>query len=371
MQTMHSTLLIGHYDWESQNLPKEEFEARLAELWKRLPANVAAIAAFGDRRSNAELVYLTNFVPKLRDALAIIARSGDARIFVAGAGNMMPHAARQTWIKTPPTPLSEPGKSLAEWKAANSGPVAFVGGENIRLALRKSVDELVDAEATRQAGEAIGALMRNKRPTELKVIRDGCAILRAMADTLKAAHGAGRGITAAVIETERVGIKMGAQEVRTLLSLDGGRTLRPFLVPVDKVVDPLQVYLSVRSNGYWSEGHVALSKASNPAAEKVRAALKGVIGAAKAGASTADLDKALKQGLGGSREHPITSGSVGTGIGLSLEEAPRLSLSTGENLQAGDVCSFRAGVTDEAGHHAMVSAMVAITASGNEVLWSF
>ncbi len=51
---------------------------------------------------------------------------------------------------------------------------------------------------------------------------------------------------------------MGAQEVRTLFSFDGGRTLRPFLVPFDKVIDTLQVYLSVRFNGYWAEGHVAM-----------------------------------------------------------------------------------------------------------------
>lgn len=368
MQTMHSTLLIGHYDWEPQHLPMEEFDARLAELWKRVPSNVAAIAAFGDRRSNAELAYLTNFVPKLRDGMAIIPRNGEAKFHVAGAANMMPIAARQTWLRNP-TPLSEPGKALAEWKGANNGPIAFVGGENLRLALRKSVDELVDAEATHLAGEGIRALMRNKRPRELAVIRQGCAIVSAMSDSLKAAHAAGRGVTAAVIETERVGNQMGAQEVRTLMSFDGGRTLRPFLIPVDKVVDPLQVYLSVRLNGYWAEGHVSLSKATNPATDKARSALNGLIGAAKAGATAADLNKKLKDGLDGSPEHPVTAGSAGNGIGLCQEEAPRLASASGETLQAGDVCALRVGVSD-AGHHAIVSAMVAVTASGNEVLWS-
>jgi Xaa-Pro aminopeptidase len=370
MHTMHSTLLIGHYDWEPEQLPKEEFEARLAALWKCLPASVTAIAAFGDRRSNSELVYLTNFVPKLRDALAIIPRGGDAKLFVAGAGNMMPIAARQTWIKTPPTPLSEPGKALAEWMAANKGPVAFVGGENLRTVLRKGVDDIVDAEATRNAGEGIRALMRAKRPQELKVIRQGCAILAAMAEALNVAHAAGRGVTASVIEAEHVGSRMGAQEVRTLMSLDGGKTLRPFLVPVDKVVDPLQVYLSVRVNGYWAEGHVPLSKAANPAADKARAALKALVGAARADATVANLGMSMKSGWGASREHPVTAGSLGTGIGLALEEIPVLSNSYSGALQAGDVVSLRAGVTDEAGHHAIVSAIVSITATGNEVLWS-
>ncbi len=95
---------------------------------------------------------------------------------------------------------------------------------------------------------------------------------------------------------------MGAQEVRTLFSFDGGRTLRPFLVPVDKVIDTLQVYLSVRFNGYWAEGHVAMSKAANTAANQARTVLNGLMGAAKRGATAADLSKVLKDGLGASSE---------------------------------------------------------------------
>ena len=85
MQTMHSTLLIGRYDWESAKLPKEEFDQRLASLWKALPADVAAIAVYGDRRANAEIAYLTNFVPKLRDGLAVIPREGEAKLYVTGS----------------------------------------------------------------------------------------------------------------------------------------------------------------------------------------------------------------------------------------------------------------------------------------------
>ena len=194
-------------------------------------------------------------------------------------------------------------------------------------------------------------------------------MVRAMAEALQSAHAAGRGVTAAVIEAERVGNRMGAQEVRSLLSLDGGKTLRPFLVPVDKVVDPLQVFFAVRSNGYWSEGHVSLSRAANPAAQKARAVLDAVIGAARAGVSAADLDRKRKEALGSSREHAITAGCSGIGIGLSAEEAPRLTAASGDVLREGDVCSLRVGVADEAGHHAIASSMIAITASGNEVLW--
>src|SRR4051812_24610855 len=112
MDTMHSTLLIGHYDWEPGRLPKEEFDERLAALWEKVPGDTAAIAAYRGRRAQAELVYLTNFVPKLRDALAILPRSGEPRLFVMGSPKMMPIAARQTWIKSV-APLGDLGKVLA------------------------------------------------------------------------------------------------------------------------------------------------------------------------------------------------------------------------------------------------------------------
>src|SRR4051812_32299710 len=132
MNTMHSTLLIGHYDWEPERLPKEEFAERLAALWKQVPADTAAIAVYGDRRANAELVYFTNFVPKLRDALAIFPRTGEPKLFVMGAPKMMPIAARQTWIKSL-TPLGDVGKVLNQVKGEIDGSMVLVGGENLRL----------------------------------------------------------------------------------------------------------------------------------------------------------------------------------------------------------------------------------------------
>jgi Xaa-Pro aminopeptidase len=369
MQTMHSTLLIGQYDWEKERLPKAEFEERMATLWKQVPPNVAGIAAYGDRRSNAELAYLTNFIPKLRDGLALIPRNGEAQLLVAGAGNMMPIAARQTWVEKL-TPLSEPGKALAEWQAELKGPMVMLGGENLRLALRKGVDEaLGGGDVSDKAGAALRAMMRAKRSREVAVIRRSSEVLRAMSQALEAAHKAGKSPTVAIVEAEHVAHKMGAQEARSLVSLDNGRTLRPFMAPSDKAINVVQAYLAVRVSGYWAEGYVNVSKSQNPAAAKAAGALKALIAAARPGAKGSDLAAGLAEAVKPFAEHPVVAGSAGSGIGLSLEEAPRLSAGSGDSLQDGDVVSLRAGVSGSAGH-AIVSAMVAITAGGHEVIWS-
>ena len=44
-----------------------------------------------------------------------------------------------------------------------------------------------------------------------------------------------------------------------MFSLDGGVSLRPFDTPVERAVDPLQVYVAVRQSGYWAEGSAVLA----------------------------------------------------------------------------------------------------------------
>jgi Xaa-Pro aminopeptidase len=369
MHTMHSTLLVGLYDWEPGSISREAFDARIAALWRELPADIAGVAVSGDRRSNAELVYLTNFIPKMGDALALIPRGGEPRLYVAGAANMMPPAARQTWIRKL-EPLSEPGKLLAQWKSDLRGYMVMLGGENLRLALKSSVDEVLGGDAaSRRAAAALQRLMRVKGADELAAVRRACAMLGAMSQALVQAHKAGRGVTDAVTEAEHAGHRMGAQDVRSLVSLDGGRTLRPFYTPVHEAVEPLQVYFAVRYAGYWAEGHVSLSGTPGAAAAQAREALRGLIEAVRPGAKCAELARKARDALKPSAGHPVTAGSAGHGIGVSLEEEPRLTAASAEVLAAGDVLSLRAGVSGDAGH-AIVSAMVAVTAEGNEVLWS-
>ena len=119
--------------------------------------------------------------------------------------------------------------------------------------------------------------MRCKSPRELAIIREGCAILDAATKALAEANSAGAGITAAVLEAERAAYHLGAQDVRTLFSVDGGRTLRPFEEPIDSTVDPLQAYIAVRHVGYWAEGFVFLSGSEEPILARAAEALKTVI----------------------------------------------------------------------------------------------
>jgi len=135
-------------------------------------------------------------------------------------------------------------------------------------------------------------------------------------------------------------------------------------------VEPLQAYIAVRHAGYWAEGFVLLSDSPELIMVKAAAALKAVIKIATAGTSYANLARVVAEISGSYQEHPMTRGNMGNGIGLSLEEEPRLAAGSEDALDVGSVYTLRVGVSDGEGRHAIMSAMVVVNQRENTVLWS-
>ena len=204
--------------------------------------------------------------------------------------------------------------------------------------------------------------MRRKSAAELAAIRDACEILKEAMAAIRAAVELGHLTQTAVLAGERAASAAGAQDVRTLFSLDGGRTLRPFEMLDDRRADPLQVYVAVRKLNYWAEGFACISNEPQPATALAALLLDNALSAVAPGMEVAQLSKILA--LGSSyRVHPVTQGALAAPIGLSLD-AP-----SEPTFEPGGVYSVRAGLTDGADAHAIVSAMIAVRDGGNDVLW--
>ena len=376
MLTMHPTLLVGPYDWDPERVPKEEFTDRIEVFWKQISdASCSAAVVYGDSRNHAELAYLSNFVPKLGPALMLVPREGEPTLLVSGAPNMLPAAQRLTWIEKI-QPLQDAGKATIRWMTGSSGSVGrravLIGGEHMRSALHRSLSEAFSSgNSLTDVTSSLRTLMRHKRPRELAAIREACAILSAATKTLAEAKFSGASVTTAVLEAERTAYQSGAQDVRTLFSVDGGQTLGPFEAAINHAVDPLQAYIAVCDAGYWAEGFVALAASEHPALTKATDGLKAAIQIATAGTRYCDLVRLAAERIKPYGFHAMTAASVGNSIGLSLEEAPLLCAADGEEtLEAGCVYTLRVGVSDGREHHALVSAMIYVHHDGNEVLWS-
>jgi Xaa-Pro aminopeptidase len=211
--------------------------------------------------------------------------------------------------------------------------------------------------------------VRATRPRERSLIRDACTVVRAGADAFKQAWRDGMGVEAAALAGERTARAMAAQDVRTLVSFDGGRTLAPFrgeFAPKPQSV-PLLGYIAVKHRGYWAESFVSESDPPSDLQQRAQAGLAAALRAAAAGINAADLHAKAIEPLGTHPLHPVLSGSIGRRIGFSPDEGSELRHDARHVLKAGDVYALHVGTSDPVGG-AIASAMVAITPSGCDVL---
>jgi len=259
MLTMHPTLLIGPADWDSERMPQTEFASRIARLWELWPHARGALV-YGDPHDNEVLAWLTNMTPKLEPAIALIPRDGAPRLMVGGGPNMLPSAQPLTWVSDIVS-LRPTEKTIAQWLGGIGGAAACIciGIDRMPTRLRRELNAAFGRQAPKDETPRLQSLMRQKSDRELTCIRDATATLQAAVEGMRAAHASREGITDVILAGELAAIKHQAQDVRTMFSLDGGRTYRPFSVPVEKALDPLSIYVAVRRFGYWVDGYLTLA----------------------------------------------------------------------------------------------------------------
>jgi Xaa-Pro aminopeptidase len=371
VQTMQPTLLVGPADWDPARMPRDEFLARATALWRGAPAAGGAIV-YGDRAHHAELAYLTGFTPRLEAALALIPRVGAPRLLVGGGVNMLPAAQPLTFIDNL-LPLRNVGTTVAQWarEQRGGGRPVLIGGALMPYPLRRQLDEALadDAGPIADKTSELWTLMRRKSARELAAIRAACTTLGAAVTAMGEAHRSGAGATATILAGEHAAHRRGGQDVRTLFSVDGGRSLRPFEVLVEHAIDPLQVYVAARQLGYWAEGFAVVTASPNRCVEGAGEVLRYAIEMIRAGRRCSDIARSITEAIHPLRLHPVTARVLGNSIGLALEERPLVAADSEDTFEAGEVYSLRVGVSDEH-DHAIASAMIAVHEFGSNVLWS-
>src|SRR4051812_10331965 len=363
MFTMHATLLVGPADWDPVRMPKDEFLGRISALWRNCDPKIPGAIVYGDARHHAELAYLTHFTPKLEPAIAMIGHAGAPRLLVGGGVNMLPAARPLTWIEEL-LPLRDAGAVVVRWRT-ELGPetLALVNGDAMPFGLRQGMALGLPCDLT----PTVAAAMRRKSARELVLMREACATLDAAIAAMRVAQRAAQGMTDVVLAGERVAHQRGAQDVRSLFGQCG--TLAPFWVPVAASADPLQVYVAVRHAGYWAEGFAVLSGATQAAARDARAILAGALAAVRPGLPHRELARHLAAQIGERRRHPRSRDLFGGCIGLALPQPGCLTDTSDGRFAAGETYTVRAGLTEGRGS-AIVSAMVAVTDDGHDVLWA-
>jgi Xaa-Pro aminopeptidase len=375
MRTMQPSVTIGSYTWAQDRLPSDEFGLRADALRAAMERHGwPAILVYGDVREHAALAYLSNFIPRVRWGMALLPRAGEPRLLCAMSTRDLPAMRTLTWIGDVRSGMGpEWEKAFDPWferfkngQAIELGTLGFdIMAPLLHHNVRRSLGERFSLQ---RADDILGIPPQRKRPRELTMMRAACELVQTAGKTFVDTWRKSGEPETAALEAERLARSLAAQDVRTLISLDGGRTLVPFQGLFEKKPGPLVGYLAVKVMGYWADLFVTADEHRTEALRRSEAALDALIAAVRPGARAADVFAAASGALAPLPLHPVLGGSVGHGIGLSLDEHPELRAGTDTELVEGGLYTLQVGIADPAAGNALLSAVAHCTGAGAEVL---
>lgn len=342
MRTMHSVVKRGALYWDRDLLPERAYEKRYADLQARVAASGDdAWLLVGDVNRHGPVVFATNFMPRVRSALAYIPRSGPPTLFGNISSRDIPAAKTITWVDDIHA-FSRLPKDLVPFlkeRLPTGGRIGTCG-----------VDDCLPASDWWSIEEQAPELTWVARDSEIAALRtcketwETDAIARAAAtadDALALARSrirAGRRMRAVVADLDRDVRMRGAEDVRFLVA--SGPQAASGLRPADDRAlsegDCILLYCAVQKQRYWAEA--ARTYVLGPASASLRAlyhraaaALQTMMQSAQAGISVSSLIESARSLLGPGSSAEIYG--LGNGIGLDLEEPPTLSAGGSERLQ--------------------------------------
>lgn len=376
MQTVQPCVTIGSYMWAQDRLPQDEFTLRLDELHAAMDRNGwPAVLVYGDVREHAALAFFTSFIPRVRWGMALLPRSGDARLLGAMSTRDLPAMRTLTWIADVRSGMGpEWEKSFDPWlerfkgeQPVTLGTIGFdIMAPVLHAAVRRSLGERF---VLQRADDILPMPPRRKRPRELTMLRASCRAVEVAAKTFAESWRRNHEPETAALDAERAARSLAAQDVRTLVSRDGGRVLVPFQGRFEKCAGPLLGYLAVKVLGYWADMFVTVDDGSATATVRhAEAALDTIIANMRPGARTDALHAKAVGALAPYKLHPVLGGSVGHGIGLSLHEGAEFQASGDAIVVEDGVYTLQVGAADAEAGNALTSAIVHVAAKGPEVL---
>jgi Xaa-Pro aminopeptidase len=307
--------------------------------------------------------------------MALLPRTGDARLLCAMSTRDLPAMRTLTWIADVRSGMGpEWVNAFDPWferfkgdQAQKLGTIGFdIMAPVLYAAVRRSLGERF---ALQRADDVVAIPSRRKRPRELTMIRASCKLLETAAATFAESWRGSHEPETAALDAERVARSLAAQDVRTLVSLDGGRTLLPFQGRFETCDGPLVGYLAVKVLGYWADMFVTVDDGSATAAvQQAGAALDVIITSMRPGARIDALHAKAVGALAPYKLHPVLGGSIGHGIGLSLHEGPEFLASETATLAEDGVYALQVGAADAKAGNVLISAIVRVAAKGAEVL---
>jgi Xaa-Pro aminopeptidase len=274
--------------------------------------------------------------------------------------------------------LQECAHLLAPRRKRSRGWTIGVEAEHMTVAEKKRLTKLRPSGVTLKDAPSIVERARMvKDEEELSLIRSAVRLGAKLFDrTLEVLHP-GAKETEVAAEMELVARRAGAEKMSfdTIIAsgarsaLPHGRASTQEIAPGGFVVCDFGVILG----GYCSDQTrtVWVGRASDDARdayEAVREAQQAAVDAVRPGIAVGEVDAAARKVLRKAGLGKYFTHSTGHGVGLEIHEAPRVAAGQAEVLKPGMVITIEPGVYFPGKWGVRIEDMVAVTASGREIL---
>lgn len=369
MRTMHSVLKRGGLYWDRDLLPAPAYEARL----KRIQAEIAesgddAWLLFGDVERHGNVVYATNFMPRVRSALAFVPKSG-APVLLANIGlRDVPAAKTITWVDDvrPFGRLPKDLIVLIEEKELACSAIGVCGfEESLPVSDWAAIEKGLPGVRWQNRGPRLRALRATKEPWEIEAIRRAGAMAEIALAQAPSLLRAGMSMRQAIAAIDRHVRRLGAEDTRYLVASgpQAGVSLRPVDDRVLATGDVIVLSMAVQAQRYWAEtARTFVLGAASPALAALHDAALTALGASRGvtrvGVAAAAIASSAESALQSPAQAKVAgSYGFGHGIGLDAEEAP-IIVHDGQDVIACNATLVLRAVLHENGHGVAVAQTV-------------
>jgi Xaa-Pro aminopeptidase len=336
MRTMHSVLKHGGLYWDRELLPQSLYESRVKALQAAISeSGDDAWLLFGDIERHGNVVYATNFMPRVRSALAFVPKSG-APVLLANIGlRDVPAAKTITWIEDvrPFGRLPKDLATLIDKQGLSNSAIGVCGfEESLPVADWNAIQKNLPNVRWTDRGAGLRAMRAVKQPAEVEAIRRAAAIAdNALALAPSVLHS-GVTVREAIAAIDLQVRNAGAEDARYLVATgpQAGVSLRPVDDRMLAAGDTVVLTMAVQSQRYWAETArtFMLGKASpelRDLHEAAALALSEMVAVAKAEFAANAVAAAAEAALDPKVAAAAGAYGFGHGIGLDAEEGPTLS----------------------------------------------
>ena len=326
----HSVLKRGCSTWDKQQMPEEEYRARLEVVRHQMDQQgLDALVIYGDNYSFADLCYLTNYFPKVRGGIAVVPRNGAISLLLNIGSRDVPFAKTLTWIEDvrASNQVGSDGAKLLKEKGFEKARLGLVdSGQGFPLPQLEEMKSALPEVTWQNLHSLLQPIRLRKRARELAAMGEAGRLLSEICQDAAAVIKPGRKEYEIVADIDRLARDKGAEDIRILA---GEKRLNPpSFKQAASIGTHWAVYLAVQHERYWAEAGRTYFLANDMTVQSVYGKAQEIVAAMaqqlKPNGAVAAIDETARKALG---EFYATASvyGVANGIGLNQWEAPFLS----------------------------------------------